>query len=68
MTSLEFSSYTHNNQKNQTLKKCTLCNKANMLIRLSNELQEHAAKKGYDAWFCCSCVQIVNFLKPITEN
>lgn len=58
-TELELS-YSHQT-KHQILKKCTLCNKANMLMRLPEEFQEHAAKKDFESWFCCNCLQVVNF-------
>lgn len=59
MTSLELS-YSHQ-IKHQILKKCTLCNKANSLMLLPEEFQEHAAKKGFESYFCCSCISVVNF-------
>ena len=55
--------YIRNNKKTyQVLRKCTMCNKSNMLVKLPDELQEFAASKNFESWFCCSCLQVVNFL------
>jgi len=59
---LELYSYSHQNN-NQTLKKqCTLCHKATALMKLPDEFQEFAKKKGFESYFCGNCVQVVNFL------
>lgn len=56
--------YSHNKEKldNDKQRECTLCNKIGELIKLPDNFQEHAAKKGFVSYFCCSCIQIVNFL------
>jgi hypothetical protein len=55
--------YSHQGADKQykIFRKCTICNKPNMIIKLPDELQEHAAKKKMESWFCCSCLQVVNF-------
>jgi cell fate regulator YaaT (PSP1 superfamily) len=56
--------YSHqgSNKYHKIFRKCTMCNKPNMLIRLPDELQEHSKKKKMESWFCVSCLQVVNFL------
>lgn len=58
---MELALYHEQQQTTKNLKKCTLCNRANMLVKLPDEFQEHAAKKDYESWFCCNCLQVVNF-------
>jgi len=67
MTSSELElSYSHNNKQvlnNNNNKKCSICQKATALMKLPDEFQEFAAKKGFESWFCGNCVQVVNFCK-----
>lgn len=57
------SQYSHNTDKRlDTLKrKCTMCHKYH-LIELPEEFQVHSRTRNYVSYFCCNCIQIVNFM------
>lgn len=56
--------YSHNQQQKQTLKKCSIChNTSAQLLKLPDNFQEFSKQKGFESWFCCSCIQVVNFLR-----
>lgn len=54
--------YSHNITTKKILdtKKCTLCNKPE-LIRLPDDFQNYAARKGFESFYCSNCLQVVNF-------
>lgn len=62
MTSSLELSYSHQITTKTLNRKCTLCHKATTLMRLPEEFQEHATKKGFESFYCVNCITVVNFL------
>lgn len=55
--------YIHNTAKKglDNNKKCTMCNKMDLMM-LPEEFQRYSRNRNYVSYFCCTCLQIVNFM------